>query len=166
MPQLLTRLGLPMLREETYRGFMEEARRTRSYEESLKFLEALFNKIAEKDPLYTQFIKGTVDLWPEGIKEIACAELITGYELLAREGELPKLDPEKFERRWNATMNRAVAVLNAGHNLSIIEVDNPVYFDFIMNSQTAFPDFIQRTHLLSDLSSGYMFLADSVQREV
>ncbi len=160
----ITKIGLPVLRQETYDSFMAQVKDIGTYEDQIKFLEELFKQISERDSLYALFIQGASNLYPQRIRDMACGDLILGYELLRMEGDLPLLDKEKFERRYNATMNRSLAILNVGHNMGIIERDNPVFARFIKESSVHYGDKPKMMEITSDLSSGYMFLADNVKR--
>jgi|GEM_PF-4794025 len=110
-----------------------------------------------------RFIGDTSAMYTGDDAAVARAQLIAGYELLRREGDLPKLDEAKYKARWDATMKRRFVQVNVGVNMDIILSDNPYYWAFIMDSQQFFAE-PQRMDVLSDLSSGYMFLADNVIR--
>ena len=158
-----TGLGLPTLREETYLGYISQLNGLGDMDRVRHFLQERFDTIRGIDPLYAKFITDTSAMYSYDDKDVAWAEFIAGREMLSREGELPLLDERKFKERWDATMKRAVAILNVGVNMDLISVDNPIYWHFIMNSTGYFPQG-QRVNVMSDLSSGYMFLADNTKR--
>jgi hypothetical protein len=174
-----TRLGLPTLREETYTDYVAQLDGFGSAQAVQDFFLERFSEIKRTDPLYAKFIIDTSAMYPNEDRDIAWAELIAGRELLSREGELPLLDEEKFRKRWDATMNRSVVFLNIGHNMNIIKADNPVFWNFIMNSTNYFPPtpnqerglmpnpegYNPKMFIMSDLSSGYMFLADNTREK-
>ncbi len=146
--------------ETTYEEYRNQASKLRDADNARVFYGGLHSKILEADPLYAKFIDDTAAMYQPEDKNVAWAELIGGYELLAREGKLPKLDKAKFKEMWDAIMNRAVAILNVGVNLDLISADNPVYLKFIIDSTGYFPQ-EQRVNVMSDLSCGYMFLIEA-----
>ncbi len=160
----LARIGLPLLRESTYREFMSQLSSLES-DKARDFFSGLYETILLSDQLYAKFIRDTSSLYPEDDKGVAWAELVAGYTLLSKEGELPKLlDDDKFKSRWDATMNRSLCIMNVGANMDIIRADNPIFWETIMNSTRYFMGRDERMAIMSDLSSGYMFLADNVRR--
>lgn len=159
-----TQLGLPYLNEITYKEYRNEVGRLRNPNEARIFYEGLLSKIKCADSLYAKFIDDAVAIYPNEDKDVAWAELIGGYELLAKEGKLSKLEEDRFKRQWEATMNRTVAILNVGANMDLILADNPVYWQFIMDSTGYFPQ-EQRVNIMSDLSCGYMFLVNSLRAD-
>ena len=156
----LTKYGMPELREETYHDYSNELRAFKTLDQIQDHFLERFSEIKKKDSLYAKFITDTSGMYPEKVKTFAWAGLITGYELLSKEGELPILNEEKFKKRWDGTMNRAVVMMNIGMNMDAVKWDNPIYWGFIMQSGGCVPE-DQRMNILSDLSSGYMFLVDN-----
>ncbi|MFA4960757.1 MAG: hypothetical protein WC548_03790 [Candidatus Pacearchaeota archaeon] len=161
----ITRLGLPILTEQTYNSFLEELGKIKSNEESITFLSRLFKKIRDQDGLYAKWIRDTTGMYPRELQSIAFSELVFGYEFLRRGGELPKIDPIKYQKRWDGTSDRSLSTLNVGLNLGIIRDDNPIFSCVITQRSAAYfsGEFI--IHAISDLSSGYMYLVDNAKRE-
>jgi hypothetical protein len=163
MVSLLTMLGLPVLSENIYSDFRDEVRDLKSSDEAQEFYSNLCSKIQEQDQLYLKFIGDTKKMYSGEDIDVAWAQLVSGYELLRRSGELPKLKEERFEKRWKATMNRSVVMLNVSLNMDIISLDNPVFWKFITDSSAYFSG-NRKMNILSDLSCGYMFLVDSKRK--
>ena len=153
-----SKLGLPVLREKTYLDYRNRIFNFDSRDKAMEFFNEAFFRIKNADPLRARFVRDTSQMYPSNDRDVAYAELITGFELLALEGELPKLDEKKFEKQWEATMNRSVVVLNVGAYMDVILADNPIYWQFIMDSTQFFLN-EQRMNIMSDHSCGYMFLA-------
>lgn len=163
MPQK-SKLGLPLLTEQTYLEYRRQTSEMKGYEEAFPFFQRLMSMIRETDPLYAKFIDDAAAMYPVADRRVAWAELIGSYELLRKEGPLPRLNREKFEEQWRATMSRneVIVALNVGANMDLILDDNPVYWQFIMDSTGYFPA-EQRMNVMSDLSCGYMFLLHSAE---
>ncbi|MBI5804073.1 hypothetical protein HY450_02420 [Candidatus Pacearchaeota archaeon] len=156
----MTKLGLPLLREETYAGYIKKLDQLKSPERAKDFFEEALSEIRKHDSLKARFIEGASAMYPVNDRDVALAEITSGFLLLGLEGKLPKLDEKKFKEQWDVTMNRAVAILNVGANMDIIFEDNPVYGRFIMKSTQYFPR-EEGMNVMSDHSCGYMFLVRS-----
>lgn len=159
-----TRLGLPLVRDTTYRACREAIRCLQTVEEVMRFYEALAARVTNADPLYVALADRTAQQYPPEDRGVIKAELLTGYDLLLGEGEVPKLRRDCVEKRWDATMasrNQMRFMLNLGVNMDRIDHDNPVYGTFIWGALRFFKE--NRDAVFSDLSCSYMFLADAAQ---
>lgn len=163
-------LGLPLLTEEAYLMYWRRLGDLRTEEDVARYFDRIIGIIQEEDPLYFKFIEGASQMYPGPIGiNLSRRDLALGYQLLSSAGDLPKLGQEKFDKRWTATMNRVVAMLNVGCNMDIIRDDNPLYWGFIMDTARCYPAsgriFVAGPNMfiMSDLSCGYMFLADNVK---
>ena len=167
----ITHLGLPLLTEKTYIDYVEKLRKLQGPSDADSFFTSLFEEIT--DPLYRKFIEDAAATYPdEQGRDTARKDLMGGHHLLSQEGALSMLDQEKFDKRWEATMNRngLIITMNVGHNMDIIRADNPIFWQSIMDCAQCYPrnqdmfDPGPNMYIMSDLSSGYMFLADNVVR--
>ena len=161
--------GLPLVTEEHLRARIKELA-SGGRESAVRYLQNNLARIKDTNPFYSTFIEDASMVYGNDC-DIAEAELAFGYVLLESAGNLPKLEQQVLEGRWNATMARELCLFNIGTNMDFIKTDNPVYYNSIMRSCQYFAPAPQGSPLLapdhkvwimSDLSSGYMILCDQI----
>lgn len=170
-----TEMGLPFVLRFIYVELIQDMKRINNKRDKENFFDELFERM--DDPIYKSFIKNSFELYSDRNSKIyAQRHLILGYELLKRDGELPKLDRKKFNKRWKGNMNRETynIIKNITLNTEKVHEDSPVYFKFIKDSANNFPicsnskSFIEfiipnnKLFIFSDHLCSYMFLADNV----
>lgn len=174
-----TEMGLPFVLRCTCSKLLRELKEI-DLSASERYAHKLFNNI--NDPVYKKFIENCSELYSaqKEVKKIAKYSLVFCYEVLRREGELPKLDKRKIETRWKKAMTRDYdkIINNVRLNKDKICDDNPIYGEFIIFFTNLFPETknsdkleriiksgtpSDRLFILSDLLYGYMFLADSLK---
>lgn len=172
-------MGLPLVLRTTCSKLMNELKEADLGGYSLeRYCDKLFDNI--NDSVYREFIKNCSKFYFEReVKKIARNSFVLCYEVLKREGELPKLDKRKI-KKWENNINKdySTIIYNVKSNRDKVCDDNPIYGEFIILFADHFPEsknldnleniiksgaHSDRLFILSDLLSGYMLLADSVK---
>jgi len=181
---MLTPLRLPLLREQTIEAFVKERMQHGRRGEIVQFENKALDKITQENPLFCELIQKTAALYQPRYQEEVRGDLIAAYTILSKEGPLPQLHQQVYNRHWNnftirdpilAKMAKQYRSMEEARNpflmtaafgltFATVNSDNPFYAKFVHDTQSALPQ-IYRFHVATDLTTAYMLLVDSLTPE-